>query len=311
MTDKSQKLALALIKEAKENGTLDKSIKAELTELMGTEARPKLREVIKSFFAREPADITELVKKPELETQYGERLDTLKHYGFLTESGEVKEGDVACPFFEKAMSTFKPEELEIASHFQKPTLLLIPETSFAAKVKALDAQKKNYSNTFQLLRAKVMTLLLSLKINRQGMQKNDTYVNEIYTDSDSGSDKIIGWCAVIVDGAQEMEAYEGDKLDSGFDERIRNRKETRKSGEKGMDRHRYALLMMEAIRNGNPVDKESYTLLDDDPALSPSDVPGANFNPNSRRVRFSRFRSGNVSGGAQFRSSVGGDALIS
>jgi len=224
------------------------------------------------------------VKK--LELQYDERLETLKHYGFLSESGEAKEGDIPPPSIEKAMSTFKLEELEIASHFQKPMLLLIPETSFAAKIKALDAHK-------------------------QGMQGNDTYVNIIYTDSDSGSAKITGWRVVIADGAQEMKTYEGDDLGARGGRRIENRKKARKPGEKGMDRHKYALLMMEAIRNGDPIDKEKYTLLDDDPALRDSRVPLANFHPDYREVNFNASNPGVVDDLARFRSSVGGDVLIS
>ena len=223
------------------------------------------------------------VKK--LEPQYDERLETLKYYGFLDKNGKAKKGDVPPPSVEKAMSAFKPEELEIASSFQKPTLLLIPETSFAAKVRALDTHK-------------------------QGIQKKDTYVHDNYTRTDSGSHKITGWRAVIVDGAQEMEAYEGDNLDLIFDKRIKNRKTARKPGEKGMDRHRYALLMMEAIKNGDPVDKELYTLLDDDPALSDSYVPGARFLPDSRGVYFYVYHSDRVDGSARFRSSVGGDVLL-
>jgi len=223
------------------------------------------------------------VKK--LEPQYDERLETLKHYGFLDKNGKAKKGDVPPPSVEKAMSAFKPEELEIASSFQKPTLLLIPETSFAAKVKALDSHK-------------------------QGMQKNDTFADKIFTNTDSGSDKITGWRAVIVDGAEKMKAYEGDQLDLSFDKRIKNRKVARKPGEKGMDRHRYALLMMEAIRNENPIDQQLYTLLDDDPALSHSYVPGANTYPDYREVRFSASDPGAVNGRARFRSSVGGDVLL-
>ena len=287
MADKSQELAISLLEEAKEKGTLDPAIESRLNKLVGTETRPELKEVLEGEKDK-PANSAELIKKLELEAQYGERLNTLKHYGFLSEKGEVKEGEVKAPTYEEAMATFKPEELEIASRFQKPTLLLIPETSFAAKVKAINAHK-------------------------QGMQKNDTYVNEIYSKTDSGSDKITGWRAVIVDGAQEMESYEGDKLDLRFDKRIQARKAARKEGEKGMDRHRYALLMMEAIRNGNPVDKELYTLLDDDPALSDlsdSDVPSAYFGPSDRRVSFYWNRPVNVGGCARFRSSVGGDVLL-
>ena len=233
-----------------------------------------------------PADMLEIIHRLDLEAQYGERLNTLKHYGFLAESGEAREGDIQPPTFEKAMSAFTPQELEIASYFQKPTLLLIPETSFAAKIHALDAHK-------------------------QGMQKNDTYIDEIYTDSDSGSDKITGWRAVIADGARVMGCYEDDKLDLRLDKRIEQRRATRKPGEKGMDRHRYVLLMMEATKSGNPVDKELFTLLDDDSALSGSDMPYAGFDdPDDRGVCFGGSYPDDVDVNARFRSSVGGDVLL-
>ena len=285
--NQAHELALAVLEQAQREGTLFEAHQARLTELTsaGVNVRTDVEDALES--TAEPADSAEPVKELELETQYGERLNTLKHYGFLDEQGEAKEGDIKAPTYEEAMATLKPEELEIASRFQKPTLLLIPETSFAAKVKAMDAHK-------------------------QGLQENDTYVNEIYGKTDSGSDKITGWRVVIVDGAQEMEVYDGDKLDLRFDKRIEARKGARKEGEKGMDRHRYALLMMEAIRNGDPVDKELCTSLDDDPALSDSYAPSASFVPDLRRVvSFTWDDPVDLCGDVRFRSSVGGDVLLS
>jgi len=274
------------LKVAKESGQLKpKHIKA-LADLI-SDIRPKMvdklpkRKTVSK--TPDPAIKAELIKKLNLEVQYSECFDTLKHYGFLTENGKARKGDIKPPSFEKVMSAFRPEELEIASRFQKPTLLLIPETSFASKVKALDAHK-------------------------QGMQQNNTYVDTIYTDS--GFDKITGWRAVIVDGARVMEAYEGDDPDLRFDERIKNRKAARRPGEKGMDRHRYALLMMEAIRNGNPIDQKLFTLLEDDPALSDSLIPIAGFRKHDCSIFFRLNGLKNVHGYAQLRSSVGGDVLL-
>jgi len=48
MADKTQELALALLKEAKKEGALDPSIEAELTELVGTTARPKVTDVLET-----------------------------------------------------------------------------------------------------------------------------------------------------------------------------------------------------------------------------------------------------------------------
>lgn len=69
--------------------------------------------------------------------------------------------------------------------------------------------------------------------------------------------------------------------------------------------------MMEALKKGCPIDKKSYTLLNDDPVLSDSHVPAANFDTGLRGVVFSRFISDGFNDSAWFRSSVGGDELIS
>lgn len=53
MTYKSQELALAVLKEARVNGNLDKAIEAELAELIGTEARPQVKEALSTHAAAE------------------------------------------------------------------------------------------------------------------------------------------------------------------------------------------------------------------------------------------------------------------
>ncbi len=280
MVDRSQEQALALLREAKEKGTLDPSIEAGLAELIGSQARSKLEKTLGAGSAKS-TDATELIKKLDLEPQYSERLKTLKYYGFLS---QAKKCNIRVPSFEEIMNTLKPNELEIASHFQKPTLLLIPEVSFSVMVDALDTRKL-------------------------GKQEHDTLVDEIYADSDSGSDKITGWRAVIVDGAEKMEPYEDDYLNLEFGERIENRRELHKLGEKGMDRRKYALLIMEAIRSGKVKNEESMlTLLDDDPAMSSSDVLVAGFG--IRRVEFIKSGHYYADKRIQFRSSVGGDVLL-
>ncbi|HEC20937.1 MAG TPA: hypothetical protein ENI70_00280, partial [Candidatus Peregrinibacteria bacterium] len=182
---------------------------AKFTE--GNEMRSKLRELFVRLGIR--IDITELAE--QLEQQYKSRLETLKHFGFLDEKSEAKEGDIPPPSFEKAMSTLMLEELEVASCFQELIFLLIPETSFAAKVKAIDSHKMD--------------------------GQHDTFVSDIFTETDSGSEKITGWRVVIVDGAQEMKFYRGDDAERTLEERIKKRKAYRKPSEKGMDRHKYAL----------------------------------------------------------------------
>ena len=197
----------------------------------------------------EGTDVTEFIKQLNLEDQYDERLNTLKYFKFLTEKGEVREGDAALPSCEKAMNTFTLEELKIASGYKKPTLLLIPEISFEAKIKAINAKK----------------------------QPNEVIPDKVvyYSDSDDSDgwrSVIKGWRAVIVDGSKEMEVYDGDDIYKRFDIRIQMRKATRKPSEKGMDRHRYAMLKMEAIKDNKPINQNTTTILDDDPALDADGV---------------------------------------
>jgi len=228
-------------------------------------------------------ETSEFIEQLNLREQYSDCLKTLSFYGFLGENGEMREGDAPHPTFEKAMAVFTPEMLELAATFQEPTLLLVPETSFAVKVNAIDAKKTMEGQI-------------------------GTYQSDLYKKTDTGSEKITGWKAVIVDGAKEMGLKEGDDVKQRFDKRIEARKAVRKHDEKGMERHAYALLMMESLRKGEPIDKGTYTLLDDDPALSASDVPDAGWDDD--RVRFFALPPGGVGGHARLRSAVGGVVLF-
>lgn len=231
-----------------------------------------------------PADMGELIKLLNLETQYVERLDTLWRFGFLAESGDTKKGDIAPPDFEKVLAGFKPEELEIAKNYQKPVLLLVPENSFSAKVAAIDSHRVH--------------------------NQSATYLDPVYGNTDSGSEKITGYRAWVVDGAQEMGLYKGDDVGLELADRIRNRKSARKPYEKGIDRHIFIMLMMESIKNGEPIDQESYTLLDDDFALSADCIPAGVWERNGHAVSFGWVSHDGISPDVRLRSSVGGDVLI-
>ena len=220
---------------------------------------------------------------PRIDQQFEDRLDTLKQFGFLTEDGKAKEGDVRPPSFEKAMNTFTPEELEIASHFQRPILLLIPETSLEAKVEALDSFKGN-------------------------VQKY-TRVPSEFKETDSGSKKITGWRAVIIEGAREMEVYEDDNIKDKLKERLENRKAKKKDTFlKGMDRHKYIMLTMEAMKNGDLIDQNNWTILEDDEASKGFMIPGAHVFDDE--LVFISIHPESVIGHSRFRSSVGGNVLL-
>lgn len=79
MTDKSQELALRVLKEAKINGTLAKSIEAELAGLIGENARPKLEEVLEASVTSECAEAENL--NPDLvvyHQEYNQLPDNVK-----------------------------------------------------------------------------------------------------------------------------------------------------------------------------------------------------------------------------------------
>ncbi len=225
----------------------------------------------------------DLVGRLGLEKQYDECLLTLSEFGFSL--SENLEGNAPVPFFEGVVKTFTPEQLELAVTFQEPTLLLVPETSFAAKVEVIDTNKTMEGQT-------------------------DTLVEDPYKESDSGSEKVTGWKAVIVDGAREMKIKEGDDVELELLDRVKNRMDARRQGEKGMDRHAYAMLMMESLSRGEPIDKgEHMTLLDDDPAVSSLHVPCVDWNADEKRADFRDMQNFEY-GYVRFRSSVGGDVLL-
>lgn len=143
-------------------------------------------------------------------------------------------------------------------------------------------------------------------------RQRDCYAEIIY--KDSGSDEITGWKAMIVDGAIDMSVKDGDDLRLTLEDRIQTRKVAQKPGERGMDRHPYAMLMLEALRKGEPIDNfdNGYrcTLLDCDPANSETRAPYAFWDPGFRRVHFDWHRPGSPEVHTRFRSVVGGDVEL-
>ena len=163
----------------------------------------------------------------------------------------------------------------------------MPEVSFAAMVRAIDAHKTMPGQI-------------------------DTYVNKnVYgeiADDEETEAKSMGWRTSIVEGAEAMKlkAHDNEKLPMG--ERIRLIAAHRTQGEKGMNRRKYGFLGMDGLRQKKPVDRRGWTPLDDDEALSVAQVPRANWNDD--QVYFAGVHPQGQGGRARFRSSVGGDVLI-
>lgn len=247
-------------------------------------------------------NILEAASALRLESQYRTAIDTLQFYGFLNRNGESKKGDVPAPCFADVMTTFSPEQLALARTFQGPTLLLVPENSFAAKVKAL---------------------------NRHPTMPKQ-YVSDGTLKPDTGSEKITGWRAVIVEGAVKMNSKPGEPFDRNkrWSDRLAARKANRKAGEKGMDRNNYLMLMMHAVRKHSPIDVShikasdereggDVTLLEED-IIDATHVPYAGWladdRPEIRGYRVYFFRESpediSKSGNTHFRSLVGGDVVL-
>lgn len=80
---------------------------------------------------------------------------------------------------------------------------------------------------------------------------------------EEGSDKIIGYQPIIVEGIQEKESCPDDDRNASLGDRIKARKNQRRPGEEGIDKPIYHLLYEAAEKAGKPIDFSSYTMLDD------------------------------------------------
>jgi len=149
------------------------------------------------------------------------------------------------------------------------------------------------------------------KAQISGIRDVSVVVHDDYIESDSGSDKITGWRAVIVDGSYGLKASEGDQLNLRYDERVESRKASRRAGEKGIDRHTFILLMLEMLESGAYDGREIYNFLDDDPVESTFGVPMATFRGGiDHKAYIGSDEADRVNESARFRSSVGGDELL-
>ncbi len=196
-----------------------------------------------------PADLSGIFK---LENLYGECIAALKHFGFLLPDGGSREGDAPLPTFHQVIQSFSARQLKLSRGLQRATLLVVPQTRFKTKIRALDSHKI------------------------EG-QKN-AHVNRVFYRDDTievgNPDRIRGWDAVIIDGAQKMNVYPGDDKWRRLKQRIQIwRKVNAKAGRSGCNRHDYAVLMMLSIMSQNPVDQVTYTLLDEDPILRRASIP--------------------------------------
>jgi len=156
---------------------------------------------------------------------------------------------------------------------------------------------------------------LANAIDESGLASSHTYVNQdVFGPTGKKSStpqerKVISFKPRIIEGTREMSLMAGDNSRSILRDRILAVHERRIRHQEGTDRDSYAMLIMQSLLDGKPIDAQTCTVLDDDPALKGDIVPGGD--SSGGRVDFAGLLADLASGFARFRRSVGGVVLRS
>ena len=221
------------------------------------------------------ADVKKLIESLRLEEGFKEEMEKQRTFQLLKTGQEV-------PDFGRILKTFTTEMLVAIQNVQSPKLRLItPDRSFNDLVSAMDGHKTMPG-------------------------QNDTYVDSIF--SRHANQKPENWGAHIIESPEDVEVQGFDNFDLTRRERLKifaNHKKV--TGVNGMDRWKFAHAMMQALKEGRPIDVKFWTMLDEDPAMSDSQLPCAYWLPDYRQVDFDWAHPGDPFGRGRFRRSVGGD----
>jgi hypothetical protein len=258
---------------------------------------PKLRSKVTALLRTAVLDDVEIAKFVEglVDAQYNGSIDTLKTFG-LYDKEKPKKGDVPAPDLKQAKEILAkqvtPEQLEVIKRMEKPTLQLIPVTSMARYAEALDSHKP---------------------MDRQ----NDAYVSpwtqgafERADERDGAKDNtIIGWKIAVTEGSKEPKLLDGDDVDKTLRERgAWFKQEFQRKGVSGVDLKRMLALMMDALKNGEPINDYvkqdgTWTFVNEEPEKN-GDVSGVYWYGYDRRVDLRDRGAGNRGSYARFRASV-------
>jgi len=223
------------------------------------------------------AEAKALIESLKLEEGFAKALETQRAFQLL------REGERA-PDFGQVMKTFTPEMLAAAQTFQNPTLILSTKgRSFNDLVSVMDGH-----NTIE--------------------GQEDVYVDEIYRNH--ADRKPENWGGYIVEGTRETDLHDFDDTSLTLRDRLRRFADHKKTnGVSGMDRFKYTQLMLQTLKDGEPIDHNyTWTILDGDPALSDSRVLNAAWDPGDDHfVLFDWPHPGDAYDYYRFRRSVGGD----
>jgi hypothetical protein len=215
----------------------------------------------------------------DLEKGYDDALDTLRTFQLLR-NNEI------FPDFDQILRTFTPEMLVAAKDFKSPTLVLSAKgRSIDDLVAAMDGHK---------------TMLFQRKV----------YTDQLFRHM---SRKPENCGAHIVEGAAEMGMHEFDIIYSILKTRVELFAEHKRAiGVGGMDLMKYLPLMMQSLKNRQPIDAKTLTatILDEElPGLSETHIPYACWNPVpwKRGVDIDWTNPDKRETSFRFRRSVGGD----
>ena len=216
--------------------------------------------------------VWENVEGFDFEKQCTRFLETRETFGLDNEGA---------PTAEQRESWYNAERQEAASKLRKPIVVIEKnDESFEQYVEAIDASGLAQCNTY---------------VNRDVSKTQETPEDD-------------GWKIHIVEGAQEMEVAPHDDKTKILQERITAIQTYRGANNlSGFDRKKSALLFMQSLKDGNPVDQNYYTVLDEDEACEGNVVPFSVWFGD--RVRFGGVCADRRREVARFRSSVGGDVV--
>lgn len=220
-------------------------------------------------------DTPEAVKTFDWQKQYAEAVSVLRADGLASFE----------PTLEAVQKAFTPERQEAFALLRHPKLIFVPQISFAAKVRA---------------------------INASGLAPDDTFVNEdVFGAVPEEGDKEVASAVrpVVIEAQQEMDVAPFDDLDLPLKKRIATMRRKRSPNLGGTDRDSYAALQLHSLRQGNPVDQETWTMFDADEALEGNAVPHGDWYGD--QVSFDGGHADSPGESARFRFSVGGDVLQS
>jgi hypothetical protein len=217
----------------------------------------------------------------KLDQKYGKAVDAQKSFGL------PRPGDTI-PDFDQVLDTFTPRMLATVVtriHDGSSLILQTKGRSFFELTDALDG-------------------------NKDMPHQGPTHIHSDYR-TDSPLQEPEGWSAFLVSGGRRTWGYSFDNPQKSLEDRIESSEVFKKATHlKGMDRWKYAHLMLQSLDQGTPIDSEYWTILDEDPLTQvnrpDNRLAAAKWDPFERRALFERVCPDYQSNDFRFRYSVGG-----